>query len=191
MSNIIIGLTGAKGSGKDHFFHTVKKNFPLHDVRKIAYADPIKNELMHIFNLETEQQYDDFKRTQINFALPKQVTRDMDIRSVDGRHVVREIGMLMRRYDENQFTKYVEQQIESTNGVIWCITDLRFQNELDSIKNRLGGIVVKIKRVGFDYDGHVTETEFADDVCDHIIHNQTNKIEMYERSILSVIDNIL
>lgn len=183
--SLVIGLHGAKGSGKDHFYKIVKRAFPLHDVRKIAYADPIKHEVAHIFNLQDEDQYDLFKRNDVTFQLPGCAPK-----RVHGRQVVREIGMMMRRYDENQFTQYVEDQIASAPGAIWCITDLRFDNELKSIQTNLGGIIVKIKRSGFQYDGHVTETELPDDVCDTTIYND-GTLKQYEEKVVATMYAIL
>ena len=183
--SIVIGLHGAKGSGKDHFYKIVKKAFPLHDVRKIAYADPIKNEIAHIFNLEDEDQYDLFKRNDVSFLLPGYTPK-----RVPGRQVVREIGMMMRNYDEHQFTRYVEEQITSAPAAIWCITDLRFDNELKSIQDNLGGIIIKIKRDGFQYDGHVTETELSNDVCDSIIMND-GTLKQYEEKVVATMYAIL
>lgn len=183
--SVVIGLHGAKGSGKDHFYKIVKRAFPLHDVRKIAYADPIKNEVARIFNLEDEDQYDLFKRNDVVYHLPGCAPKH-----VHGRQVVREIGMMMRNYDEDQFTRYVEDQIASAPAAIWCITDLRFDNELKSIQNNLGGIIVKIKRDGFQYDGHVTETELPNDVCDSIIMND-GTLKQYEEKVVATMYAIL
>jgi hypothetical protein len=183
--SVVIGLHGAKGSGKDHFYKIVKRAFPLHDVRKIAYADPIKNEVARIFNLEDEDQYDLFKRNDVVYHLPGYVPK-----RVHGRRVLREIGMMMRNYDEDQFTRYVEDQIKSSPAAIWCITDLRFSNELKSIQNNLGGIIVKIKRTGFQYDGHVTETELPNDVCDSIIMND-GTLRQYEEKVIATMYAIL
>lgn len=182
---VIIGLHGAKGAGKDEFYRVAKRLFPLHDIRKVAYADPIKNEICRIFRLTGEDQYDRFKRTQVLFDIE---TGDI-ASAVPGRQVVREIGMMMRDYDENQFTRYVESEIAKHPSAIWCITDLRFANELESI-NRLGGRVVKILRKGVQYDGHVTETELPDDVCDYIIHNETNKLNLYHQEVKRVMESI-
>ena len=181
--SLVIGLCGAKGSGKDQFFKAAKEAFPLHNIRKIAYADPIKEEVSKIFELTDEQSYDAFKRTSVNFNI-------FFTHSVPGRQVVPEIGMLMRRYDEQQFVRCVEEQIASDPSAIWCITDLRFQNELESI-NRMGGVVVKIKRSGVNFDGHVTETEFEDDVCDFIVHNHNLTLREYNKCVVEEMHNIL
>lgn len=183
---VVIGLCGSKGSGKDHFFKVIQKAFPLQKVRKIAYADPIKNEILNIFNLKNEDQYDSFKRTVVSCILSSTASQH----NVSGRHVVREIGMLMRRYDENQFTKYVEDQINKEPDALWCITDLRFENELKSIRTNLQGIVIKVKRPGFEYDGHVTETEIADGLCDSIILND-GSLQRYEERVMEHMLGIL
>lgn len=184
--SIVIGLHGAKGAGKDEFFKVAKRLFPLHDIRKIAYADPIKNEICRIFGLSGEAEYDQFKRAELTYNLAS----SNYTRSVPGRQVVREIGMMMRDYDEGQFVRYVETEIAKVPGAIWCITDLRFQNELESI-NRIGGVVVKILRQGIDYDGHVTEIEFSDDQCDYIINNKTNLLKQYHSDVRSTMESIL
>lgn len=186
MMGLVIGLHGAKGSGKDQFYKAVKAAYPLHSVRKIAYADPIKNEVCRIFDLATEEQYDTFKRIDLNYQLPGYINHN-----VDGRQVVREIGMLMRRYDEQQFVRYVEEEIKKAPGAIWCITDLRFPNELSSIKAILGGVVVKIKRNGVNFDGHVTETEFDDLECDYVVCNSNLTLNQYNELAIQTMDKIL
>lgn len=183
---IVIGLHGAKGSGKDQFYKAMKAAFPQLDVRKIAYADPIKNEVCRIFDLADEDQYDAFKRTHLSYTLPGFLSH-----TVDGRQVVREIGMLMRRYDEQQFVRYVEEEIRKAPDALWCITDLRFQNELNSIKNNLGGIVIKIKRGGFEFDGHATETEIPDSECSSVIHNDNITLEQYNQVAVQEMNKIM
>ena len=186
---LVIGLHGAKGSGKDQFYKAVKAAYPHLNVRKIAYADPIKNEVSRIFGLANEQEYDSFKRTTVKFNILQNSYPQPHM--VDGRQVVREIGMMMRSYDENQFTRYVEEEIAKDPNALWFITDLRFDNELKSIKNQLGGIVIKIKRGGFDFDGHVTETEFPDEVCSSVLYNVDLTLEQYEVQVVEEMSKIM
>lgn len=182
---LVIGLHGAKGSGKDQFYKAAKAALPLVNVRKIAYADMIKDEVCRIFDLRGEDQYDEFKRTSLRYKT------SLFPRLVEGRHVVREIGMLMRRYDPHQFVRYVEDTIKSDPNGIWFITDLRFDNEFVSVKNTLDGIVVKILRGGVGFDGHVTETEFRDEVCDYIIRNVDLTLREYNELVTRSMGKIL
>lgn len=183
---LVIGLHGAKGSGKDQFYKAATAAFPHLDIRKIAYADPIKNEVCRIFDLADESQYDLFKRTNVQYTLPGYLSHN-----VHGRQVVREIGMLMRRYDEGQFVRYVEDEISKAPQAIWCITDVRFDNELQSIKNRLNGILIKIKRSGVNFDGHATETEFADELCTSVLYNTDLTLLQYNDLVINHMNSIL
>lgn len=182
--SIVIGLHGAKGSGKDQFFKTVESAFRTPNVRKIAYADPIKFELMRIFKLDNEREYDELKRSTVCLDLLSEPL------TVDGRHIVREIGMLMRRYDESQFVRYVEQTIKASRGTVWCVTDVRFSNEVNSIRNVLNGTIIKVVRPGYQYDGHATEQEVPDDRCDVVIINDGTRAQ-YEQKVCDVYQSLL
>lgn len=177
---LIIGLHGAKGSGKDQFYKAVRNAFPDKDIRKIAYADPIKDAVSHIFDLSSEEEYDAFKRTDLTYSLTKGYTWDQ----VSGRQVVREIGMMMRSYDPSQFVRYVEETIQKAPDAIWCITDVRFDNEFHSIRWVLEGCILKIKRGGIAYDGHATEIEFEDSMCDMVIENVDLSLEQYNDLVI-------
>lgn len=176
----IIALTGAKGCGKDTVADILIDTYIDLNIKRVAFADPIKNEVMRIFGLRTVNDYDVFKRSLVtsnNFA-------------VDGRQVVREIGMLMRRYDVNQFVEYVDQQINDDPQAIWLITDLRFDNELIHLQN-IGARIVKIERPTLNViDTHITERGFDNSVCDVVIENK-NTLEQFTQSVLTTFNKKL
>lgn len=184
----IIALTGAKGCGKDTTAEILRNAYHISGERliiPIAFADPIKREVMRIFNLKTIAEYDTFKRSILQ-------TKDA---TIDGRHVVREIGMLMRKYDVNQFVDYVDQRINARDDnpqreTIWVITDLRFDNELVHLQN-LGAKIVKIDRpFGGVIDTHVTERGFDNNICDVVVENKSTLGE-YTTQVLNVFDKKL
>lgn len=179
----IIALTGAKGCGKDTVADILIDAYyaPVdRRVFRVAFADPIKHEVMKIFGLKTIAEYDTFKRSTIQSPNAW----------IDGRHVVREIGMLMRRYDVNQFVDYVDQKIASDDSAIWVITDLRFDNELIHLQN-LGAKIVKIDRpLGNVIDTHITERGFDNNICDIIIENKTT-LEEFNTQVLHIFDKKL
>lgn len=175
----IIALTGAKGCGKNTVADILMEFGGGLNIKQVAFADPIKHEVMHVFNLQSVDEYDVFKRSLVtsnNWA-------------VDGRHVVREIGMLMRRYDVNQFVEYVDQQIASDDDAIWVITDLRFDNEMVHLQN-LGAKIVKINRPLADgvIDTHITERGFDDSLCDVVLQNK-NTLTEFTKEVLDVFQN--
>lgn len=163
-----IALSGFKGSGKDEFYNIITELD--NNYKKLAFADPIKNHVMNIFNLPNEEAYDVFKRTEFE--------------GVHGRHIVREIGMLMRSYDENQFTNYVNDNL-SYNSVI---TDLRFDNEMfyfDWLSSERPDVyIIKIKRYNSD-DEHITEQELPDEYYDYVIEND-GTLEEYKEKVTNL-----
>jgi len=176
---MIIALHGAKGSGKDEFFKIAQERYP--DINKVAFADPIKHHICNIFGLEDELAYDQFKRSELKGDLGGKYFQ------VDGRRVVREIGMLMRSYNEDQFTEYVEDSIYSDPNTTWIITDCRFPNEVAMLR-KFNGCILKINRPGLDYDGHITESELDD--VDFIIDND-GTLQDYKDKIINFLEEHL
>jgi hypothetical protein len=185
--SIVIALTGPKGSGKDTVAQTIKKLYPSWTVNTVAFADPIKSALQLIFKLDpsNNDQYDLFKRTTMSFGLGDHLT------SIDARHVVREIGMLMRSYDEQQFVSYVDQFLYNYDcpTSINIVTDMRFGNEF-AFLNEKGAHIIKINRPGSTYDGHATESGFSDDIVDFYIENDGD-LHHLEENTKSVVDYII
>lgn len=160
----VIALTGPKGSGKD----TVAKIFQNilgNNVHQVAFADPIKNEILRLFDLKGIDDYDAFKRTEVSFEV------NNFNRKIEGRHLVREIGMMMRAYDEEQFNLYVKHKILYKPKDVWVVTDLRFDNEYEMLKH-IGAVIVKVvnNRVKVD-DSHITERGFDSDLIDFVLPN--------------------
>lgn len=187
----MIALTGPKGSGKDTVADIIQRQYAhrSYSIQRIAFADPIKKVVQYIFDLNPNnvEQYDLFKRTNLTYTLPGHLTH-----SVEGRHVVREIGMLMRNYNVDQFTDYVRSQVFSTmhdKDRISVITDLRFGNEYEMLRS-LGAKIVKISRPDYEYDGHVTEQDFGDDSVDYIIHNTGSFINL-QNSVIEMVDQFI
>lgn len=186
MSLKIIALTGPKGSGKDTVGQLIKEMYFKYNVHTIAFADPIKKEVQHIFNLDStdNDQYDAFKRASSYFNVDESVSR-----VVAGRHIVREIGMLMRRYDEKQFTNYVVNEIRHLPSDLWVVTDLRFDNEYSVLKG-LGAKIIKIIRPQYQYDGHITERAFDDHLVDKVLMNDGD-MDYLKQRVRYVMDSIM
>lgn len=185
----IIALTGSKGAGKDTVSKFIKeygKDNNL-DIRSIAFADPIKAEINRLFDLNPKDntQYDLFKRADVNFQLSGYMNH-----SVSARHLVREIGMLMRSYDEAQFVRYVFRAIDENPDPIWIVTDMRFRQEYELLNRIYFSKKIKIKRDKQEYDSHITEKGFDDSEVDYVIENFKSENELKDISI-KIFKNIL
>lgn len=154
MSLRIIALIGLKGSGKDTVARMIVDQFD--NVQTVAFADPIKKVINDLFELDpsNNDQYDAFKRTHVSYQLPGYFNH-----VVFGRNFVREIGMLMRSYDDNQFNQYVLDRMQNEPESIWVVTDVRFDNEFDMLSS-LGAKMIRINHPDCQYDGHVSERGF-------------------------------
>lgn len=165
----IIAFTGLMGSGKNTLATAMLQQDS--SFKEIAFADPIKAQVSKLFNLTTVEQYEQFKQEQVGLTT--------------GRLLVREIGMLMRSYNENQFVDYVERSITKDTSSNWLITDLRFQNEFDFLtrlnkEKRFQVIKVKLdrrlsKKLPAQYLDHESEVGFSDQSVDLVIRNLTVK----------------
>jgi hypothetical protein len=163
----VIALSGPKGSGKDTVGSLIKELYKDHNAETIAFADPVKQAIRHIFNLGDESiySYDRLKRSILKL-------KDEEcFYTIDGRRLVREIGMLMRSYDEKQFTQYVYDTVMKEPDRLWIVTDMRFDNEYSFLKQKLNAKMIKIIRPSYEYDGHITERAFDDHLVDKVLMN--------------------
>lgn len=188
-----IGIAGPKGAGKDtigQMIVSILQTRYNYKARTIAFADPIKKAVQHIFKLDptSASMYDAFKRTDIEYTMSIEGgTRYTMV--VPGRHVLREIGMLMREYDEKQFTHYVEREMEHNPDTTHVITDLRFDNEYVMLRRHMLPII-KIERPGYHYDGHITERGFDDALVDYVIANNGNLTDLFN-NVSTIVDDLL
>ena len=176
---MIIGFSGPKGCGKDLAYQIIKEQFPDKKIEKIAFADPIKQFLCSLLNIDIDT-YDKLKRVQ-KLSLVDQDT-NQTLTTIPGRQLVREIGMMMRDYDEEQFNRYVYQQVASNPDTIYVCTDVRFENEVNLIMDICNGTIVLIEREGYNYDNHVTEQKISR--YTYKIKNDT--LEQYRHDVCEV-----
>lgn len=182
---MIVALTGPKGSGKDTVGRLICEMYPQYNPVTIAFADPIKKTVNHIFNLsdEAEYNYDRLKRSTLKLE------DEEEYYSIDGRRLVREIGMLMRSYDTQQFNNYVAGKIRNEPDRLWIVTDMRFDDEYIMLKD-MGASIVKLIRPSYNYDGHITERGFDDHLVDIKLMNDGDleylkiRVEYTMKSIL-------
>jgi hypothetical protein len=152
----IIGITGKKYSGKDTLgSYFVEK----HNYVQIAYADALKDAVKCIFDFDDEQLYGSKKEEIDEFwkITPRQVLQFV------GTDLFRNnMKNLIPHIDNNIWIYVVKRKIlnimKKNPDVCFVITDARFQNEINMVKE-LGGIVIKVTRDNINNnDSHESES---------------------------------
>jgi len=94
------------------------------------------------------------------------------------RRLLQNLGVAARETFGEDFWIDMAFRVDRVENVV--ISDVRFQNEFNAIKDR-GGMLIKIIRPGREAAGHISETELLsvpDDEWDCIIENRGTVLEL-------------
>lgn len=166
---MLIGITGAKGSGKDtlgNFFRN--RNFFL-----VKNAEPLKNMLRSLYrdtglDQETiERKIEgDLKEVPCDILCGKTPRFAMQTIGTEWRDMIG--TTLWSRISAAKAAGFLK------DGTPVVCTDIRFQHEADSIRD-LGGYLIRVIRPGTgEDDEHSSETEMRNLEVDYIVSNLTS-----------------
>jgi hypothetical protein len=131
---MLIGLGYAARSGKDEVANLLVRDYGF---KKIAYADAVKDAVRVIFGLTQRQLYGDEKE------LVDEYCQDTH------RNILQKVGTecMRRGYRDDIWIKALFRQLslDEDGEPDWVVTDVRFSNEADAVKER-GGWLVKVSR---------------------------------------------
>lgn len=175
----IIGLIGRKRSGKDTFAAPLVEHYGY---AKVAFADPLKAAALAadpILSAETFQDEHWDHHTEV-YRLSAAVelygweyTKD---HFPEARRFLQALGTdAIRALDDDFWLRQGQAAIAANvrAQTPTVVTDCRFPNEADAIRQR-GGVIVRIIRPGQDTtDLHPSETALDDYRADYTIHNST------------------
>lgn len=140
---MIIGLVGKKFSGKDTLADYLVQN---HQFVKYAYAKPIKDACKTIF-LVTDEQLNTNKKEIVDKRWNLTPRKMMQFLGTD---------TVRNNIDKDFWIKHFKYWYEENKSKNIVITDCRFQNEIDAIKE-IGGMIIKINRNTINFDDHISE----------------------------------
>jgi hypothetical protein len=142
---VIIGISGKRGAGKDLFATILAyrgfKNYP--------FAGALKERVRQDFNLKKEETDGKFKESPTRFVRYN-YKQDNGLEVVEGYWTPREImiayGQFYRQFDNLFWVKKVFDTLKALpEQSLITISDVRFKNEADYIKEK-GGILVRLER---------------------------------------------
>lgn len=164
MKQLLIGLAGRARTGKTTAANHLAN---MHGFQTYAFADPLRDGLMNIFNLSPCDFDDDRKEQPIGW-LGRSARELMQSMGTEwGRNMVHpELWLLLAE----QNLEFLGQAHDAATGFV--ISDLRFENEADFVRKR-GGIVIHVLRPdATEVNPHVSETGIGIQDNDLVLHNE-------------------
>ncbi len=162
---MIIGINGKIGSGKDTFAHMIIEQQPGWEIKK--FAAKLKQVASILTGAPPERFEDqDFKKQESEFGITyRELLQKIGTEAMrDNIHTDVWVRALFAEY---KLTNSYPLQPKYPN---WIITDCRFQNEADAIRDR-GGYILRIDRPGTTNGTHPSETALDYYLFDWVISN--------------------
>ncbi len=170
-NKLLVGITGHMGVGKT----TAALILAQYEYKIIKFADPLKN-MLRAIGMVNEQLEGSLKNIPCDWLGNKTPRQIMQLCGTEfGRKMI----------DENIWVNAWQRKLVGLSRVV--SDDVRFPNEALRIKE-LGGVLIKIKRPGYDGDTHDSE-KFIDELpWDHIIYNNSS-IKHFESAMEELINS--
>lgn len=148
----LIGLVGYAQSGKDEVAKCLVEEYGF---RRVAFADPLKA-----------------VATSIGWNGRK---------DEEGRKLLQDLGVAVREHlDPNTWLNRALREIGNAGSSV-VVTDCRFLNEIEAIRNR-GGQIWRVSRLGHGpANGHVSEREWTTEEPDHFVRNDGTIDDLREK----------
>lgn len=181
MSKLLIGLTGRARSGKTTAAEHLIGTYLL---EHYAFADPLRDGLMAIFNLDPGDFEGDNKEQSLAWLgrSPRELMQSMGTEWA--RNTVH----------PDVWVKLAEQNIDYMSSAMsevigFVVSDVRFENEADFIRNR-GGTVIHVCREGTpSINPHISEAGITAHQDDLIVQNN-DTIEAFLLSLDEVFSKL-
>ena len=174
MKPLLIGLTGRARSGKTTAAEYLAGTFML---EHYAFADPLRDGLMAIFNLDPSDFEGDRKEQPLAWLphSPRQLMQSMGTEWA--RNTVHP-DVWVKLAEQN--LDYIATALGAVIGFV--ISDIRFENEADFVRRR-GGTVIHISRQNAEpVNAHVSEAGVKASDSDVYLRND-GSVEEFLRSL--------
>ncbi len=172
----VIGLSGYARTGKDTAAKYLRelgfKRVAFADtLRNAAYAlDPVIGEGYSLQEVIDDYGWDGYKNTPFAGEVRRILQR---LGTEVGRNLIGEDVWVAATFDNLPCDKYV-------------VTDVRFPNEADYIRERYDGIIIRIERPGVGpINDHPSETALDDYDFDFVINNDGSEADLRRNLLIA------
>lgn len=191
MSNLI-GISGKIGSGKDtaaeiiqHLTNPMGLDMFPYEVKK--FAGKLKIIASILTGIPVEKFEDqEFKKQYLGEDWNYQIDKFNPIQKMTVRELLQKLGTdaLREGLHNNVWVNALLADYNENSN--WLVTDTRFPNEAEAIKN-LGGVVLRIERSTCQLGTHPSETALDHYTFDYVIHNNGSKEDL-EKELVKFLD---
>jgi len=188
---MLIGVVGLIGSGKD----TVSKRLEQkHGFRRDSFAKSLKDAVSAMFNWDREMLEGNGDDSRQWREQPDEFWSKKFGKTVTPRWVLQHFGTeVMRQHMHDAI--WIDSCLSRYDGKPTVISDTRFQNELKTIKENKGQIIL-VKRGELptreqmqDKGAHKSEWDWMGWNFDHVIDNDGTKEDLYKKVDDLVVSN--
>ena len=188
---MLIGVVGLIGSGKD----TVSKRLEQkHGFRRDSFAKSLKDAVSAMFNWDREMLEGNGDDSRQWREQPDEFWSKKFGKTVTPRWVLQHFGTeVMRQHMHDAI--WIDSCLSRYDGQPTVISDTRFQNELKTIKENKGQIIL-VKRGELptreqmqDKGAHKSEWDWMGWNFDHVIDNDGTKEDLYKKVDDLVVSN--
>ena len=174
MKPLLIGLTGRARSGKSTAAQHLVGTYLL---EQYAFADPLRDGLMAIFNLDPTDFEGDRKEQPLGWldCSPRQLMQSMGTEWA--RNTVH----------PDVWVKLAEQNLDYMSNALgavlgFVVSDVRFENEADLIRRRGGTVIHILRPNALAVNPHISEAGIAANSADLTLPNY-GTVESFLRSL--------
>lgn len=171
----VVGLCGYAGAGKD----TAAMGLIAMGWVRIAFADALRDEVAGVVGMDP----DDFREM---YAADPGFKAKM-------RPLLVSHGMSRRSTDKRYWIDIIRNRIAGLPS--WCagavITDVRYPNEAEFVRNELGGVVLKIERPDVSAANAEERKTVPQVRADATLSNDASKEDLWIRVIKAVVELII
>lgn len=180
---MLIGVVGLIGSGKD----TVSKRLEQrHGFRRDSFAKSLKDAVSAMFNWDREMLEGNGDDSRQWREQPDEFWSKKFGKTVTPRWVLQHFGTeVMRQHMHDAI--WIDSCLSRYDGQPTVISDTRFQNELKTIKE-YGGEIILVKRGELptreqmqERGAHKSEWDWMGWQFDHVIDNDGTKQDLFEK----------